>query len=72
MVFDMAPAGTEGNYTGLYFFFSQSASIIAPPLAGAFIDLLGYPSLMVFSALFLALSLILMLRVRRGEARIAA
>jgi MFS family permease len=66
MVFDMAPAGTEGNYTGLYFFFSQSASIIAPPLAGAFIDLLGYPSLMVFSALFLSLSLILMLRVRRG------
>jgi MFS family permease len=71
MVFDMTPEGTEGNYTGLYYFFSQSASIIAPPLAGACIDLLGYPSLIVFSALFLASSLILMVRVRSGEARIA-
>jgi Na+/melibiose symporter-like transporter len=68
MVFDMAPPGTEGGYTGLYYFFSQAASIAAPPLAGMSIDLFGYPALMIQSSGFLVVALLLMMGVRGGEA----
>jgi maltose/moltooligosaccharide transporter len=68
MVVDMTTAAKVGGYTGLYYFFSQAANIIAPPAAGALIDGFGYPSLMVFSAvLFVAATLVIGL-VRRGEA----
>jgi maltose/moltooligosaccharide transporter len=68
MVVDMTTAAKVGGYTGLYYFFSQAANIIAPPAAGALIDGFGYPSLMVFSAvLFFAATLVIGL-VRRGEA----
>lgn len=67
MVVDMTTLEKVGGYTGLYYFFSQAANIVAPPAAGALIDALGYPSLMVFSAVMFALSILLMSRVRRGE-----
>ena len=46
MVVDMTTLEKVGGYTGLYYFFSQAANIVAPPVAGVFIDLFGYPSLM--------------------------
>ena len=68
MVVDMTTLEKVGGYTGLYYFFSQAANIIAPPAAGALIDAFGYSSLMVFaSALFVAAFFIMSL-VRRGEA----
>ena len=45
MLWQMADYKTIGIYTGLYYFFSQAASIISPPLAGAATDLFGYPAL---------------------------
>jgi len=67
MVVDMTTLEKVGGYTGLYYFFSQAANIVAPPAAGALIDAFGYGSLMVFaSALFLA-AFFIMMRVRRGE-----
>ena len=35
MVVDMTTLQKVGGYTGLYYFFSQAANIVAPPLAGA-------------------------------------
>ncbi|MGJ8454199.1 SLC45 family MFS transporter [Pseudothermotoga sp. U03pept] len=68
MVVDMTKSEKVGGYTGLYYFFSMAANIFAPPLAGIFIDTLGYSSLMVFSIIFVILSFVTMRFVRRGEA----
>lgn len=68
MVSDLAPPGKIGSYTGLYYFFSMLAAITAPPLAGALMDLFGHRMLFVFSPVFMALAILCMLRVKRGEA----
>ncbi len=67
MVVDMTDQEKVGGYTGLYYFFSMAANIFAPPLAGAFIDLAGYNSLVPFSIAFVILSAFTMLFVKRGE-----
>jgi maltose/moltooligosaccharide transporter len=69
MVSDMSPAGKLGTYTGLYYFFSMLAAIIAPPVFGAIMDLLGTRMALfpMASAAFLA-ALFLMSRVEGGEA----
>jgi maltose/moltooligosaccharide transporter len=68
MVVDMTTLAKVGGYTGLYYFFSQAANIIAPPAAGALIDALGYRSLMVFSSAMFLLAFVMISFVRRGEA----
>jgi maltose/moltooligosaccharide transporter len=67
MVVDMTTLEKVGGYTGLYYFFSQAANIVAPPVAGAFIDLLGYPSLMYFAAVMFVAAAIIVSFVRRGD-----
>lgn len=67
MVVDMTKVEKVGGYTGLYYFFSMAANIVAPPLAGAFIDFLGYRSLFAFSIVFLFASYMTMSSVKRGE-----
>jgi Na+/melibiose symporter-like transporter len=67
MVVDMTRSEKVGGYTGLYYFFSMASNIVAPPLAGAFIDLVGYGSLFVFSVVFLLISYVTMGFVKRGE-----
>ncbi len=67
MLWQMSDYTTVGIYTGLYYFFSQAASIIAPPISGACIDLFGYPSLFVFAAIFMGVAFLLMSRVDKGE-----
>jgi Na+/melibiose symporter-like transporter len=69
MVVDMTTLEKVGGYTGLYYFFSQAANIVAPPVAGALIDLLGYPSLMMFSAVMFAIAAIIVSFVRRGDVK---
>lgn len=68
-VVDMTTRERLGTHTGLYYFASQTAAITGPPLAGLFIDLLGYSSLFPFSIVFLALSALTLQRVKRGEPR---
>jgi MFS-type transporter involved in bile tolerance (Atg22 family) len=68
MVVDMTTVEKVGGYTGLYYFSSQAANIVAPWAAGLLIDVFGYPALMVFSAAMFAVSFIMMSFVRRGEA----
>ncbi|WP_258084765.1 SLC45 family MFS transporter [Thermococcus thermotolerans] len=67
MVVDMTTEEKLGGYTGLYYFFSQAANLVAPPLAGAFLDLIGYRTLIPFSITFFVLSAIAMQFVRRGD-----
>jgi MFS family permease len=68
MVWQMATFGNIGIYTGLYYTFSQSASILAPPIAGLVIDLSGYNGIFVFGALCMLAAWCTMGGVRRGEA----
>ncbi|MEM0093614.1 MAG: MFS transporter [Thermofilum sp.] len=68
-VVDMTSREKLGTYTGLYYFASQTAAITGPPIAGLFIDLLGYGALFPFSLIFLALSVVTLQFVKRGEAR---
>ncbi len=67
MVVDMTTLAKVGGYTGLYYFFSQAANIIAPPLAGVLIDAFGYASLMIFAGLMFLLAFFIMSFVKRGE-----
>ena len=67
MLWQMSTFQTVGIYTGLYYFFSQTASIISPPLSGACIDLFGYPSLFIYAAVFMAIAFFFMAKVNRGE-----
>ncbi len=67
MLWQMASYSTIGIYTGAYYFFSQLASIVAPPLAGGSIDLFGYPALFIFGLVFMLIAFVLMRNVHRGE-----
>jgi MFS family permease len=68
MLWQLADYGTMGIYTGLYYTFSQSAAILAPPVTGAVIDIGGYPGLFVFGALAMLAAWFIMGGVRSGEA----
>lgn len=67
MLWQMADYTTMGIYTGVYYFFSQLASIISPTLAGAVIDIAGYPALFIYGIVFMLIAFFLMSKVHRGE-----
>jgi len=67
MLWQMADYANMGIYTGLYYFFSQLASIIAPPITGALIDTFGYGTLFLFAAACMLVAFFLMSKVTRGE-----
>ena len=69
MVVDMTTLEKVGGYTGLYYFFSQAANIVAPTAAGAFIDWLGYPSLMYFAVVMFIAAVIIVGFVPRGDVK---
>lgn len=68
MLWQMATFGTMGIYTGLYYFFSQTAAIVSPPITGLIIDAAGYPGIFFFAALCMGAAWVLMGKVQRGEA----
>jgi maltose/moltooligosaccharide transporter len=68
MLWQMATYSDMGIYTGLYYFFSQLASIIAPPITGGIIDLFGFRSIFLFAAVCMVIAFFIMGGVRRGEA----
>jgi maltose/moltooligosaccharide transporter len=67
MLWQMATFGTIGVYTGLYYTFSQTAAISAPPVTGAIIDVFGYPGIFIFAALCEFVAFTMMGKVRKGE-----
>ncbi len=74
MVVDMTTAARIGTFTGLYYLFSTLSAIVGPNLNGWIIQLSGnnYNLVMVVGAVFMAVALVLMLGVKRGEAQPAA
>jgi maltose/moltooligosaccharide transporter len=66
MVYDLGEQRSIGSYTGLYYFSSSSAAIAGPILAGGLVQLLGndYTVIWLYGAVFMALALFLMSRVR--------
>jgi MFS family permease len=67
MLWQMASFGTIGIYTGLYYLFSQSAAILAPPVTGAIIDLAGYAGIFIFGGFCMLAAWFTMGGVRSGE-----
>lgn len=67
MLWQMADYKTIGIYTGVYYFFSQLAAILSPTIAGAVIDIAGYPALFIYGIVFMAIAFFLMNHVHRGE-----
>ncbi len=71
MVVDMTDDLHIGTFTGLYYLFSTMAAILGPNVNGLIIQLSGsnYSSIMVIGPIFMVLAFILMVGVRRGEAK---
>jgi MFS family permease len=69
MVVDMTELERVGTYTGLYYLFSTMAAILGPIVYGLIIQLSGeaYSLLMLISPIFLALALISIAGVTKGE-----
>ncbi|HBU11288.1 MAG TPA: MFS transporter [Clostridiales bacterium] len=70
MVVDMGTEQTTGLYTGFYYIASFSASVISPILFGVLRQMTGnYQMLFLYSAVGFAAALVMMLFVKRGEAK---
>ena len=67
MLWQMSTYQTVGIYTGLYYFFSQLASIISPPITGAFIDFFGFRAIFLYGSVSMLVAFLLMGKVTRGE-----
>lgn len=74
MVVDMTDNNKVGTYTGLYYLFSTLAAIAGPNINGWIVYLTGnnYGLIMVIGPIFMLLALLMMLGVRRGEAKVRA
>jgi maltose/moltooligosaccharide transporter len=71
LVYDHGDEKRIGAFTGLYYLSSQFAAVLGPTLGGVLVDALNdqYRWLWLFSTVFMAIALIMMLRVKRGEAQ---
>lgn len=67
MLWQMASYDNMGIYTGLYYTFSQTAAIVAPPITGLIIDTLGFQGIFVFAAICMFAAFLVMNRVAKGE-----
>ncbi|NLZ99668.1 MAG: SLC45 family MFS transporter, partial [Clostridiaceae bacterium] len=71
MVVELASIDQIGRFTGYYYFFSFSASIISPILFGWIRDLTkNYNALFPYAVIFFALALLATIFVRHGEAKV--
>jgi maltose/moltooligosaccharide transporter len=72
MVVDMTEDARIGTYTGLYYLFSTLAAIAGPNINGVIVWLFGnnYQMVMAIGPVFMLLALIMMMGVRRGEAKV--
>ncbi len=67
IVYDIGGEERIGAYTGLYYFASSLAAISGPILAGVMIDFTNHAMIWLFSALFMALAFITMLRLQEKK-----
>ena len=68
MLWQMATFGNMGIYTGLYYTFSQTAAIIAPPVTGFIIDIFGFGGIFLFASICMLAAFFVMGKVSKGEA----
>jgi len=73
MVVDMTTESRIGTYTGLYYLFSTFSAIVGPNMNGWIIQLSGlnYNAIMIVSPILMIVAFVLMLGVKRGEAKTA-
>ncbi len=73
MVYDVGGDNNIGAFTGLYYLASNIAAIGGPQVVGILIDLSGgnYRIMFIFSAIFMALAGLFMLRVREKQPAMA-
>ncbi len=66
LVYDYGDERRIGAYTGLYYFASQSASVLGPTLGGVLVDVMGnqYRWLFIFGAVFMAFAWLAMRGVK--------
>jgi MFS family permease len=71
MVVDLTTLARVGTFTGLYYLFSTFSAIVGPNLNGWIVQLSGnnYNTMMYVAPAFLLVALVLMLGVKRGEAK---
>ncbi|NMC07947.1 MAG: SLC45 family MFS transporter [Candidatus Lokiarchaeota archaeon] len=74
VVWQLAPDGKIGAYTGVYYLFSALAQIISPVLVGFFFSVsegtlgpLRYALLFPYGVVFLIVAFLMMFKVKRGE-----
>lgn len=68
MLWQMSTYENIGIYTGLYYFFSQTAGVIAPIGTGVLRDIFGDRVIFINGAIFMVIAFIIMGLVTRGEA----
>ncbi len=73
LVYDFGDEGQIGAFTGLYYFSSQLAAVIGPTLGGIVVDVMGdqYRWMFPFSAVFMVLALLVILRIRTTKQVVA-
>jgi maltose/moltooligosaccharide transporter len=71
MVVDMVEDMRVGTYTGLYYLFSTLAAIVGPNVNGWIVQLTdkNYNNIMFVAPIFMALALVSIMGVHRGEAK---
>lgn len=69
MVLEMCKGSDIGKFTGLYYTFSMAAQIVTPVLAGWMLKNVGYTTLFIYAAVFMAAAGITMQFVRHGDAK---
>ena len=67
IVYDVGGEERIGAFTGLYYFSSSLAAISGPILAGVMIDLTNHAMIWMFSAIFMLLAFITMLKLRETK-----
>ncbi|MCA1755019.1 MAG: MFS transporter [Spirochaeta sp.] len=72
MLWHKASYDNLGMYTGLYYLFSQTSAIVAPPISGIIVDLLGLRAIFGFAAVCMLGAFIVMNNVQGGETERAA
>jgi len=70
MVYDLGGGARVGAFTGLYYLSASLAAILGPQVVGILVDLTGdnYRIMFIFSAFFMALAGLFMLRVHPPQA----
>lgn len=69
MVTELSTAETVGQYTGYYYMATMSAQAITPAIGGAIMDTGGNKFLFLYSAICVAIAIVLMLFVKHGDSK---